>query len=125
MRGNAENKCLGWEISDEIDIFIGEHYGYERLSHPVVCQREVRFYKKHGGLEIIDRFKGRGEYDLEWNFILSPEVGGSLNINSDKLRWHKESTFYSDKYGEKIETTKVVGEAKINKGDYFKIRIKG
>ena len=107
MKGNAETKCLRWEISDEIDIFVAEHYGYERLSHPVVYQREVRFYKKHGGLEIIDRLEGKGEYNLEWNFILSPEFKQKLKIDSDELQYHKEFAFYSKKYGLITKTEKI------------------
>ncbi|MBA7716809.1 hypothetical protein ES703_125887 [subsurface metagenome] len=99
MKNDAETKCLKWKTSDEIDIFIGEHYGYKRLSRSVIHQREIKFHKKEGKLEIIDKFRGEGIHNLKWNLILSPEFRRNPNIGSDKLQWHREPAFYSSEYG--------------------------
>jgi len=99
MKNEALAKCLKWEIGDEADIFIGEHYGYKRLLKPIIHQRKIMFYKKEGNLQITDIFEGKGEHDLEWNFILSPDFKRELKINSDKTKLAKKTFFYSNKYG--------------------------
>ena len=106
-------KCLRWEISDEIDDFIGEHYGYKRFSQAVIHKREIKFYKKERKLEIIDKFRGEGEHSLEWNLILSPEFKQELKVNSHKLQWHRKSAFYSSKYGTITKTQKITGSLRI------------
>ena len=107
MKNDAEVKCLRWEMSSEIDIFIGEHYGYKRFSRPVIHKREIRYYKKDKKWEIMDKFKGEGEHSLKWNLILSPEFKQELKIGSDKLQWHREPAFYSSEYGIITKTEKL------------------
>jgi len=99
VENDTISKCLKWQIGNEVDVFIGEHYGYKRLSHSVIHQREIKFHKKVGKLEIIDRFLGEGKHNLQWNLILSPEFERDLNVVSGKPQWHKESAFYSPEYG--------------------------
>jgi len=110
IENNAITKCLEWKVGDEIDFFVGQHYGYARFSRPVVHQREIRSYKKDKKWEIIDRFRGEGEHSLEWNLILSPEFEGNLNVGSDKLQWHREPTFYSSEYGMMTRTEKLTSK---------------
>jgi len=107
VKNDAEVKYLKWETGNEIDIFVGEHYGYKRFSQPVIHKREIQFYKKERKLEIIDKFTGEGKHNLEWNLILSPEFKQKLNISSDKLQWRKDSTFYSPEYGTITKTEKL------------------
>ncbi len=113
IKNDAEVKCLKWKIGDEIDIFIGEHYGYKRLSQPVNHKREIRFYKKDRKWEIIDKFEGEGEHNLEWNLILSPEFRRNLNIGSDELQWHREPAFYSSEYGTITKTEKFTSTLRV------------
>jgi len=110
VENDAITKCLKWEVGDEIDLFIGEHYGYKRLSDSVIHQREIRFHKKEGKLEIVDRFRGDGEHSLEWNLILSSGFGRNLNVGSDKLQWHGEPTYYSSEYGTITRTEKLTSK---------------
>ena len=112
MRNDTVAKSLRWEINDEMDIFIGEHYGYKRFSQPVIHKREIRYYKKDKKWEIIDRFGGEGEHNLEWNLILSPEFKQELKISYDKLRWHREPAFYSSEYGIITKTEKLTSTLK-------------
>jgi len=112
MHNNAAIKCLKWKIGNEIDVFIGEHYGYKRLSHSVIHQREIEFHKKVGKLEIIDRFRGEGKHSLQWNLILSPEFKRNLNVDSDKPQWHRDSAFCSPEYGMITKTQKFTATLK-------------
>jgi len=123
MENNATAKCLKWEIGDEIDVFIGEHYGYKRFSRPVIHKREIKFHKKEGKLEIIDKFGGEGEHSLEWNLILSPESGRNLNVSSDKLQWHGEPAFYSSEYGIISKTEKLTSTLRATTPVEAKFRI--
>ena len=107
MDNNVVPKCLKWETDSKVDIFIGEHYGYDYSRQPVVHQRKIQFYKKEGKLKIIDRLKGTGNHYLEWNFILSPDFKQQLKINSDKLQLKRDSGFYSPEYGIVAKTEKV------------------
>jgi len=106
-RKDAITKCLKWEVGGKVDIFIGEYYGYQRYRQSVIHQREIRFHKKRGELIVIDEFKGKENYNLEWNLILSPEFRENLKVSSDKLHWHRELAFYSPEYGVIIKTEKL------------------
>jgi len=99
MRDEAKAKCLQWDIGAEIDEFVGEHYGYNRLPDPVIHRRQIKFFKKQGKLEITDSFNGKGEHSISWNFVLSPEFKNELNIFSNKLKLNKINAFYSPEYG--------------------------
>lgn len=112
MENNAITKCLKWEIDDDIDVFIGEHYGYKRFSQSVIHQREIRLYKKERKLEIIDKFRGEGKHSLKWNLILSPGFRSNPKIDSRKLQWYKEPAFYSPEYGVISKTQKFTATLK-------------
>jgi len=106
MNDDTFPRCLKWQTGNEIDIFVGEHYGYKRLSQPVNHKREIRYYKKDKKWEIIDKFTGEGEHNLEWALILSPEFKQNLNVSSDKFQWHRKPAFYSSEYGTVTKTEK-------------------
>lgn len=125
MGNDALPRCLKWETGNEVDVFVGEHYGYKGLSQPVVHEREIKFHKKEGKLDIVDRFKGKGKHNLEWNFILSPRFNQELKINSDKLLWHKDSASYSSEYGVAAETKKFISILQTIIPFEIKIRIVG
>lgn len=46
MREEAFPKVLKWESNDEYDLFEGEHYGFSKLSEPLVHTRKLFFNKK-------------------------------------------------------------------------------
>ena len=108
MDNDALARCSKWEIGNEIDVFVGEHYGYKGFSHPVIHQREIKFHKKEERLEVIDKFTGEGEHNLEWNLVLSLGFRQNLNISFDKLQWHREPAFYSPEYGIRNKTEKLI-----------------
>ena len=112
MENDAMARCVKWESNEEYDLFVGEHYGYERLSNPVVHRREIRYYKKQGRWKITDRFEGEGEHSFEWNLIFSPDFKEELRIHSGPLQWHKETAFYSREYGVINESQKLLAVLK-------------
>ena len=63
-----------WETMGEEIILEAEHSCYERLRCSVIHNRTFSFNKKERVLHIKDKFKGRGDHGLEWNFHLSPET---------------------------------------------------
>jgi hypothetical protein len=107
MRNDAKAKCSKWEIGDTKDIFIGEHYGYTRLKNPVIHNRKINFDKINGEIEITDIFSGKGEHDLEWNFILFPGISEKIRIISGDIQVQKKHCFYSPEYGVKVDTEKI------------------
>jgi len=106
IQNNAATKIHNWEVRNELDTFIGEHYGYQRFINPVIHQRQLEFNKKEEKLRIIDKFIGKGEHDVEWNLVLSPWLSQDLEIYSDQLSWSKATAFYSPQYGAKQKTIK-------------------
>ncbi|HUS49167.1 MAG TPA: alginate lyase family protein, partial [Candidatus Paceibacterota bacterium] len=67
-----DNKVL--ERSEQVLILEAEHNCYERLRCPVIHNREFSFNKKERILYIKDKFKGKGDHELEWNFHFSSAV---------------------------------------------------
>jgi len=106
LENDAKCKCLDFGEDNEKIWFKGEHFGYKRLKNPAIHRREIKFYKKEKKLEVIDKFRGKGEHNLKWGLVLSPVFNLNLEIHSDKLRFHKKFAFYSKKYGKINETKK-------------------
>jgi len=71
-----------WETKGEEIILEAEHNCYERLRCSVIHNRTFSFNKKDRVLHIKDKFKGRGDHELEWNFHLSPEI--KIWVKEDK-----------------------------------------
>lgn len=61
----------------------GRHFGYHRLSRPVIHERHFRLLKKFGVLLIRDCFHGKGEHHITWHFHLAP---GIAVLNAEKGR---------------------------------------
>ncbi len=125
LRNDANCKCLDFGEDDEKIYFIGEHYGYKRLKNSVVHHREIIFNKKDNYWVIKDIFTGKGEYKLDWNFVLGPNINESdIMVESKKIKLNQNIGHYSSKYGEKIEIKKITGGLKVRGNDCFKIQIK-
>jgi len=111
LEDNARAGCLKWEIGEGVDIFVGEHHGYNRLPQEVIHQREIKFYKKEGRLLVTDTFKGKGSCTVEWTLILAPEPARTLELRS-QLKWQKRAGYYSPAYGIRCRTERC--EARMN-----------
>jgi hypothetical protein len=117
LKNDARTKIIDWKIMEDKDVFEGEHYGYYRLTSPVCHRRRLEFYKKEPHLEISDFFITAGEHTYEWNFILSPQMDGSLQIFSKSLEFIKNDFFYSPEYGVKINSRKIFSRLTESGGD--------
>jgi len=124
LKNDAKCKCLDFGEDDEKIWFRGEHYGYKRLKNFIVHQREIRFYKKSKKLKVIDRFVGRGEYNLKWSFVFAPGLGISgVGVKSDKIEFEQVKGYYSLGYGEKVEVVKMVGGLRVEDDNCFETEI--
>jgi hypothetical protein len=112
MQNDSHPKAIRWDMGTDMDIFIGEHYGYRKLASPVIHQREIRFHKIKGTCEIIDRFAGQGEHLFEWNLIVSPNSTRHTDVHSPGIEWRKGSSFYSQAYGSKVNAVKYMARVK-------------
>ena len=121
MQNDAKAKCIRWEVTENIDYFTGEHYGYTRLNDPVVHRREIQFNKTDGKIEIVDSFICKKEHMFEWNFILHPDVMDEIKLVSNDFELQREHCYYSPEYGIKQDTKKIVFKQKAESG--FKVKI--
>jgi hypothetical protein len=64
----AELKINRWEINDKEYILEAGHNGYEKLKCPVIHNRLFVYNREDQSLQIEDKFRGRGDHELEWNF---------------------------------------------------------
>ncbi|NVL90066.1 MAG: alginate lyase family protein [Desulfobacterales bacterium] len=82
VKNDAKAKCLKWESDEKQDVFVGEHYGYERLKEPVIHRREILFDKKTRTFRIKDQFNVKGKHLFEWYFHFAPYV--EVQLTKDK-----------------------------------------
>jgi hypothetical protein len=59
-----------WQVSKELDVFEGEHFGYARLKQPVVHRRKIIFRKPSCWI-ILDDVSGAGDHDCDLHFQFS------------------------------------------------------
>lgn len=70
----ARPRVTKWQTCAEYDLLECEHYGYARLSDPVVHRRRVRFEKRRRRWRVEDEFTGSGAHCYEFFFNYDPEV---------------------------------------------------
>jgi len=125
MREEAKPKVIKWEANDELEVFIGEHYGYTRLSDEIIHQRTIKFFKEDVRWEFQDKIynmKNRfsNKHLIQWSLILHPDIGledsSTLRTKQGRrikivlengLKVHQEDDWYSPEYGIKIPTKKL------------------
>ena len=61
----AEATLVRFESSDAEDLIIARHDGYQRLNDPVQHEREIRFDKVRGQIDIFDRISCRAQHRVE------------------------------------------------------------
>ena len=86
---HAKVGCLEFSKGDEEDRFVGEHYGYQRLSDPVVHRREI--CRRGRVIEVTDKIDCRGHHSIEqwWHFGENCDVdvrGGLVTVHNDGAR---------------------------------------
>jgi hypothetical protein len=76
----AKPKCLKWETSPTYDLFVGEHYGYRRLSGGPIVRRSIYFDKKEGFWVIKDSVIGGGDHRAVLRFHFRPGAEDFLTL---------------------------------------------
>ncbi len=66
----AVSRCVEWRPTDNGGVFIGEHFGYRRLSDPVTHRRTVELHADRRELVIHDDIVAAGKHQivLYWHF---------------------------------------------------------
>jgi len=71
----AQPRVLLWETEPQIERIIAEHYGYQRLRHPLIHRRTVTFNKPERSWSIEDEFLGDAfNHEFEVWFHLAPDL---------------------------------------------------
>ena len=73
-----------WRCEDQMDLFIGAHSGYQRLSSPVTPVRKIILEKNHHRLIICDEFAGTGDHQISIPLHLSPDC---ITTEIEPGRW--------------------------------------
>ncbi len=75
-----DTKLELWLTSPSLDVAVGSHNGYRRLSEGVLHRRRVIFCKPHFWL-ITDELKGTGQHAAEFLFHFAPETKLEMRPN--------------------------------------------
>ena len=77
----AQPRIRKWETTGEADVVVGEHYGYQRLTQPVVHRRTVQFDKRKRLWLIEDELTGEGRHEFAFRFHFAP--GLDIKVRPD------------------------------------------
>lgn len=69
----ARAKLQQWVTHPVLDMAVGEHDGYARLTQPITHQRQL-FFIKPDYVIVIDRLVGQGAHTFDVNFHLMPDA---------------------------------------------------
>jgi hypothetical protein len=62
MRDDAKPEVVLWDHSDERDLLVARHHGYERLDPPVRVRRAFWLDRRTGALLVMDEAEGAGRH---------------------------------------------------------------
>jgi hypothetical protein len=73
---HAHARCIEFEAGSDLQRFVGEQYGYQRLQDPVVHRREIVFDARRQFIEVIDMLRCDGEHRARraWHFAEDCQV---------------------------------------------------
>lgn len=125
-KNETEARILHFEEDSKKALLVAEHSGYRKLSDGLVHKREFLFSKENNNWKITDFIGGRGRFDIQWTFVLHPEVEIE-DVNPDRiilkndsvkiclsydnsLELRIEGAFYSPEYSVLTETKRLVFE---------------
>ena len=128
MHDDAKPELRLWQSGPDVDLFVGAHAGYRRLSPPVTPVRAVRLDKQRHILAIEDRFEGGFAHRARIPFHLAAGVtildttadGWVLGAGGRRFRviaaddgWTRamEDGWISPSYGVKVPTSVLVFSA--------------
>jgi hypothetical protein len=84
MQDDARAECTAWRSDAVEDVFVGRHFGYERLG--IIVERKIRLEKETGLLEILDTVEGQGSHKVSIPFHLAPSVSVEFEGSEVRLR---------------------------------------
>jgi uncharacterized heparinase superfamily protein len=116
-------QVVQWSSNDRADLLVAEHFGYTRLSSPVVHRRSFELQKQPFRLTITDRLRGEGEHGIALAFHLHPEVqlekmgekayllmkGNASVVVKSNVALNPQASMYSPSYGVKADTLALQG----------------
>jgi uncharacterized heparinase superfamily protein len=127
MHYDAIPEVREWRASDDVDVFVGSHQGYRRLTAPVTPVRSIVLDKTLGALLVSDAFEGSGAHQVSIPLHLHPGVkvrieGSSIELTAEGKRFglvfrgagwtvSLELARYSPSYGVEIPTSRLVWRA--------------
>jgi len=85
IKSDTVIKVDNWKITDEYDFLDAQHSGYERLTNPVIHQRQIFFDKKDGYWIIKDILTGKGKHIFDLYFHFAPMKVDRLKTNNNVL----------------------------------------
>jgi hypothetical protein len=87
----AQPRVISWETNSEFDQVVAEHSGYQRLTHPVIHRRSLRFDKTNHFWLIEDEFEGAGAHQFATRFHFNSGLEISLYNQSAAMALDERS----------------------------------
>lgn len=78
LEDDARPDIRHWSTSDDLDMLIASHSGYQRLHRPVTPIRQIVLEKSTHRLIIADGFEGDGEHAITTTLTFAPGVSVEL-----------------------------------------------
>jgi hypothetical protein len=131
--------ALTWEADTTCAVFVGRHFGYERLSSPATHKRRVELSATNAEMLITDTVSSSGEHGLRWTFPLMPctvaigpgvatarfPSGVIVEIFGEDLEFEADDEWISPSYGRRIQTPFVRASKRSRPGqDVTTIRVR-
>lgn len=121
-------RITDFRIEEGRMVVSAEHSGYSKIDPSIVVKRTFIFEPQGKRLELIDEITGKSEVELEWNFILAPEVevssGEGITLKNDavsikflhpeELDFSVDENLYSPEYGKVSKTKKLTARKKVS-----------
>jgi hypothetical protein len=84
---HARARCIEFDAGGDLQRFVGEHYGYERLEDPVVHRREIVLDARRQIIEVADLLRCEGQHEARrsWHFAedcVVERVGPGIKVTS-------------------------------------------
>lgn len=124
MHYDAIPEVRKWRLGNHVDVFVGSHQGYRRLTAPVTPVRSIVLDKTLGALLVSDAFEGSGAHQVSIPLHLHPGVqvrieGSYVELTAEGKRFglvfrgtgwtvYLEPARYSPSYGLEILTSRLI-----------------
>ena len=74
LRNDAVPEVRQWSTSEDTDLLVGAHSGYQRLQSPVTPIRTIMLDKTTNCLFITDVFEGTAEHTVRIPYTFAPDI---------------------------------------------------